>query len=173
MRCHHFELPAGAREFPAEASAAAVTEVPPADTVLDTGNHFGHAVQVRGRSLSMSVTVLGAVALLGCRSSSGDGSVEVARGTCARQDLPGVDLPAGIAPTNVGYFAECDVQAASTDAPLGTPFRPIEIYDDPAGSKVIAWWYWDCGLAEGIVAPGSARPDCAPDTSATVGAATP
>ncbi len=121
----------------------------------------------------MSVTVLCAVVLLGCRSSTGDSSAEVARGNCARQDLPGVVLPAGIAPTNVGYFAECDVQAASTDTPLGTPFRPIEIYDDPAGSKVIAWWYWDCGPAEGIVAPGSAQPECAPDTSATVGPATP
>ena len=66
----------------------------------------------------MSVTVLCAVALLGCRPSSADGSAEVARGTCTRQDLPGVDLPAGIAPTNVGYFAECDVQAASAGAPV-------------------------------------------------------
>lgn len=121
----------------------------------------------------MSVTVLCALALLGCRSSSGDGSAEVARGTCARQDLPGVDLPAGSAPTDVGYFAECDVRAASAEAPLGTPFRPIEIYDDPVGSKVIAWWYVDCGLAEGIVAPGSPRPACAPDTDATVGPAAP
>ena len=73
---------------------------------------------------------------------------------------PAVDLPADIAATNVGYFAECDAAAACAGAPLGSPWQPIEVFDDAVGTNVIAWWYQDCGLPGGIVGPGKARPEC-------------
>lgn len=109
----------------------------------------------------MSVVAVCCLAIVGCSSSSGESSVEIARGGCAREHLPSVDLPTGLAPTNVGYFAECDASVARAGAPLGTPFRAIEVYDDPVGTNVIAWWYQDCGLPDGIVGPGKARPVCA------------
>jgi len=132
--------------------------------------HIGQSDRVRGRPLSMSVLALCCLAIAGCSSSFGGSSAEVAQGSCERKQLPAADLPAGLAPTNVGYFAECDALAARTGAPLGTPFRPIEVYDDPVGTNVIAWWYLDCGLPDGIVGPGKARPECA---SSSVGATTP
>ena len=107
------------------------------------------------------------LAIAGCSSSSGDSSAKIARGGCKREQLPAVDLPTGVASTNVGYFAECDADAARANAPLGTAWRPIEVYDDPVGTNVIAWWYQDCALPEGIVRPGKPRPECANTTVAT------
>ena len=118
----------------------------------------------------MSVAAVCCLAIAGCSSSSGDSSADIARGGCAREQLPSVDLPNGLASTNVGYFAECDALAARTGAPLGTAWRPIEVYDDPVGTNVIAWWYQDCGLPDGMVEPGKARPQCA---SSSVVATTP
>ena len=117
----------------------------------------------------MAVVTVGLLAIAGCSSSS-VGSAEIARGGCTRTQLPAVDLPAGITPTNVGYFAECDASEARAGAPLGSPWQPIEVYDDPVGTKVIAWWYQDCGSPGGIVGPGKARPICA---SSGVAATTP
>lgn len=76
--------------------------------------------------------------------------------------MPTVELPDGLTATKVGYFAECDTSAASADVPLGSPWHPIEVYGDPDGDRVVAWWYQDCGAAAGIVAPGQPRPDCDP-----------
>ena len=76
--------------------------------------------------------------------------------------MPAVDLPDGFAATNVGYFAQCDSAAASDGIPLGSPWLPIEVYGDPNGAQVVAWWYQDCGVSTGMVVPGAPRPACDP-----------
>jgi hypothetical protein len=42
--------------------------------------------------------------------------------------------------------------------PLDQPAPRVNIYDGPTGSKVLAWWYPDCGLPEGVYAVGTAHP---------------
>jgi hypothetical protein len=43
----------------------------------------------------------------------------------------------------------------------------VKIYASDHSNHVIAWWYIDCAFRQAFVAPGTAHPDCPPDTGTT------
>jgi hypothetical protein len=71
------------------------------------------------------------------------------------------------------YYSECELLAARP-ARLTDPWGRINIYAARTGGEVVAWWYQDCGIPEGIVAVGSDRPKVcgARDTTAATAATT-
>lgn len=84
--------------------------------------------------------------------------------------LTGVDVPHGYTATDEGFFSYCELQAAQRSSPLGGRVPPIKLYADSAGKTLIAWWYSDCGVGQGVVKPKASRPACVP-TATTTGTA--
>lgn len=83
--------------------------------------------------------------------------------------LTGVALPDGYTASGGGYFSLCEFREAERTHALGKSTPPLKVYADPTGKTVIAWWYSDCGLPEGVVHAKGARPACV--TTGTTGTA--
>lgn len=78
-----------------------------------------------------------------------------------------VNTPAHFAGTEqAGYFSQCDYDAAQPTQ-LGGAFGKINIYAARTGDNVVAWWYLDCGLPDGVVAVSASRPAACATTATT------
>lgn len=96
------------------------------------------------------------------RSTSSDEADTSPPIECPPEPLAMAGLPDGFAATGTGYFSQCEQNAVWRPNASGEPYPPIKMYGDPAGSKVIGWWYTDCGYPQGLVQPGDDRPACGP-----------
>ena len=57
----------------------------------------------------------------------------------------------------VAYFNLCEQEVALAAFSSGT-LTHVRIYTELTGDEVLAWWYPDCGLPEGVFAVGTAHP---------------
>ena len=109
----------------------------------------------------MAVVMVCSLAIVGCSSSSGDRSARVAvKAGCTRADYPRLTYRPTLPLQTSDTSQSATRRQRCAGAPLGSPWQPIEVFDDAVGTNVIAWWYQDCGLPGGIVGPGKARPEC-------------
>lgn len=70
------------------------------------------------------------------------------------------------------YFTQCEERAAMGKL-LGQPASRVKIYASQTGARVLAWWYPDCGMPEGVYAVGTPHPAKCADVGTTATAATP
>lgn len=114
---------------------------------------------------SLSVVALAGAFFVG-RMTAPDAR-PVAWPDCWITDRVGIGVPEEFTNAEgIGFFNECESRAAS-GANLGEPSSPVKIYSSPNGTDVVAWWYRDCGVAEGMVPVGAPHPSKCSDVETT------
>jgi hypothetical protein len=82
------------------------------------------------------------------------------------EPLSRVALPNG----GVGYLSMCDFDNAMYS--VNGQMRHVEVYASEDRREVVAWFYQDCGMPLGIVAPNTEHPStCGPASPTGPGAA--
>lgn len=107
------------------------------------------------------VGTVGVAALTGAffvgRATAPD-SPTLAGPDCSKTGRNGLVVPAEFANAEgVAFFSQCERQAAMGKT-LVDPSSVVKIYASQTGPKVVAWWYPDCGLPEGVFPVGTPRP---------------
>jgi hypothetical protein len=108
----------------------------------------------------IAVVTVAVVALLGAfllgRTSAPDTSA-AAGPDCSKSDRFQIDVPAKFKNAQgTAYFSECEHNAAIVE--FGQQATRVKIYASQTGSEVLAWWYPDCGMPEGVFSVGTPHP---------------
>ena len=100
--------------------------------------------------------------------------VSVAAGPdCSQSGRSGIDVPAQfLSAQGTAFFSECEHRAALGTS-FGQPASRVNIYASETGSKVVAWWYPDCGLPEGVFPVGTPHPAKCSEVGTTAAAPKP
>jgi hypothetical protein len=141
----------------------------------------GSEVEYRDMNRSSSgrlivVITVATAALLGAfllgRASAPDASA-AAGPSCSTSPRFQIAVPSQfLNAQGAAYFSQCEQQAAMGKV-LGQPGTRVKIYDSQSGSKVLAWWYPDCGMPEGVYAVGTPHPARCVSVATTASAAAP
>lgn len=126
-----------------------------------------------GRVIVVITVAVGALVgafLLG--RASAPGASAAAGPDCSGSDRFQIDVPAKyLNAQGTAYFSQCEHNAAI--AKFGQPATRVNIYASSTGSDVIAWWYPDCGMPEGVYAVGTPHPAKCADVGTTAVGSTP
>lgn len=116
---------------------------------------------------------VGAAALAGAffvgRATAPDSSA-IAGPDCSKAGRSGIAVPEEFTNEDgIAFFSQCEEQAAMGKI-LGEPALLVKIYSSETGSDVVAWWYPDCGMPEGVFPVGTPHPAKCAEVSTTAAA---
>jgi len=120
--------------------------------------------------ITVALAALLGAFLLG-RASAPDASA-TSGPDCSRAARFGINVPAQFrSGQEMAFYTRCEEQAAT--GKFGEPASRVKIYASQTGTKVVAWWYPDCGMPEGVFAVGTPHPPKCAEVGTTASGAQP